>query len=1107
MLIAGLLLSPWWIPGLAGWILGDRGLQWEDLETTGYRKWVIREMRLSRPGLEMRLDRLEIPQPLEWIDTLLASGDHPVIQGGRLRVRLIESERTGGDGPPGPAETAALYGDLAGILGRIPEIRLERLEIGKVAGFEPPAVTGISLQGSRLAARIDGAGSLPALRVGILAGREALRAAAVPAGPGSPDLRLVTAARIRADAVDLSGILYSDGVPLGARARLEGTDWILSSLSLEADGWPVPDRLAGTGTRGATADLRVSGDRTRLSVLEFSLQTGWLTAWLADPFRFDMESRSFDRTAALSIRADLHRQEWMNATGLLHISAMVRDPAGGKPDADFTLNGTDLTFGGFSIEEVRASGTYRIEDRHIESEGRVRIDPGFLEKRAAWLQIEERLQVSFRASGKPDNLAHSGSLDPVKAHVKGLHPLTLAAGWKGRGVDSAGVDLRLESETGATGECTLEWSAAPSGQAPGIRIGRAVISSSGGATARLSAPAGLVLRPGDPVPVDSLSRTRFETDGEPYLEVGLDRGRGHLHIDGRGVQTGLLADWLTGKPPEWLIRNLKLASSRLEPGLSGDFRLELEGEGGPLETFTLKLGGEADPSGVRFSEIEALTGDVSIASGVIGFPVQFHPFGFADGRLLTISGSGRPEGWLKTEITPRLASGFAGLPWLEHLVGTTVDLNIDEALALSATMEAAGLKLQGRAPIEPLYGWKPGRDIPYETVLREASLNLDVENLKLEAFKELVPGYMRPTGFIDGQLNLEPGFRLSGRLLANGFSLRPTLVSKSIDQISLTLDFEGSRMTLAGASARIGDGRVELTGFLDLAELDRPEWSFNLTGQKTPVVRTPDMLLRADLDLRMDSNGPGGAPAVTGSVAFQDSVVLVDIDPLAARTAGGALPAPPFFSVGEAPFSKWNLEVAVRGRDAIRLRSQYLATLMSVNMDLGGTLGNPVLVGGLSAREGRIAFPGTQMRLTRSEIFVTRDNQDQIQLDLTASGRTSSHVVTMQVDGTVRDPHVTFASTPSLPNARILQLLATGSLSNSGGGGNLGLYLGRGLVGPAAGEGLLDRLSVEFGRDVSESGKKTVDIQYDLTESLRLRGTYDRYDTRNLDLEWEVFSE
>ena len=312
-------------------------------------------------------------------------------------------------------------------------------------------------------------------------------------------------------------------------------------------------------------------------------------------------------------------------------------------------------------------------------------------------------------------------------------------------------------------------------------------------------------------------------------------------------------------------------------------------------------------------------------------------------------------------------------------------------------------------------------------------------------------------------------------------------------------------MTISEAGATVGNSRVGLSGFVDLADFHNPAYRVSIKGQRTPLLRTPDLLLHGDIDLVLDSTAPSRPAKLSGNIRLRDSVMLMEIDPMAARTAGQELPKPPFFNITRDPFAEWILDVDISGEDFLRFRSPYAKALVSVQMDLTGTAANPIWVGEVFTTEGTVDFPGLRMAISRSDIFITRERQDTLQLDINAIGQVASYVVSLRVEETIDEPHVEFATTPNLSNTQILHLLATGSTEGSN-FSSVGLYLGRGLFDPGANNSLWDRLSIEIGRDISETSKDTLDLFYDITDRWRLHGQYDKYDAQNLNIEWEAFS-
>jgi translocation and assembly module TamB len=70
-----------------------------------------------------------------------------------------------------------------------------------------------------------------------------------------------------------------------------------------------------------------------------------------------------------------------------------------------------------------------------------------------------------------------------------------------------------------------------------------------------------------------------------------------------------------------------------------------------------------------------------------------------------------------------------------------------------------------------------------------------------------------------------------------------------------------------------------------------------------------------------------------------------------------------------------------------------------------------------------------------------------------------------------------------------------------------GTYLGRGLISDLFGGGsAADRLSISSGENVTESGRETYTIEYELGRHWTAVGEYDKFDDYNLGLKWRIFS-
>lgn len=416
---------------------------------------------------------------------------------------------------------------------------------------------------------------------------------------------------------------------------------------------------------------------------------------------------------------------------------------------------------------------------------------------------------------------------------------------------------------------------------------------------------------------------------------------------------------------------------------------------------------------------------------------------------------------------------------------------------------ASEIRLQAEAELGALW---PMADDFVPNLLASARGELSLANWRGEAWAPFLPGVFRPTGQLSADLQLTQGMQFDGRVTMANFALRPTAALPSIAQIGMELELSGRRAVLRNGAAIVGDQPVRWHGELDFTNWQQPVWDVRLQGQRVQLLRVPEAILRADLDLRLRQTET--APArLTGALTMQSSTVLHDFDFLSGSTATGVAPRPPFFSVQAMPFADWGIDLQIDGTEFLRVRSAYFNALLSATFRLSGTLGDPLLEGIAFANRGEVRFPGATLRFNQAEAFITRERPDTVQIQLSGIAERASYVVSMDVSNTLDDPRVQFTSTPPLPNASIVRLLTTGGLSGNNLGG-IGLYLGQGIVGPSSRESsFLNRLSIDVGREISRSGRNTMELSFELNDRWHIEGHYDRFDAYNLDFVWKVFEQ
>ena len=612
----------------------------------------------------------------------------------------------------------------------------------------------------------------------------------------------------------------------------------------------------------------------------------------------------------------------------------------------------------------------------------------------------------------------------------------------------------------------------------------------------------------------------------------------------RNVTLLRVGRWVKRELPPWVIEAVEISLAELQPQLIGTIGVHMESRVIDESPLRLDFAGRLSREGTNLDQINLDFSGEPLLRGAMAAPVQFQlpiagaPFwtllddGVLEGAL-TGSASGAFSDWL-TRVTgvrlrevavnlnltgslrqpvgvfnlevASLDTGVEKVPTLEKVkVVAKAErdaINVEQfGFFLNQSEVSGSLTLPVTALIDAVSG-----DVSRREAFLAASLGrIELIDWRAENWSDFLPPLVRPSGRFQGTLELKPDLDVNAYLTFEGFALRPTQSLPLVDQVGGEIELTDRMLKIDSASVRVGGSPMAFTGWLDASDLKNPLWEFNAIGQNVPLVRTTDMILRSDLNLKASHESRLEAPLISGDLNLRSSTMLVEFDPLAPNVESGPQAKPPYFSIKEPSIADWRFDLTIEGDSFMRVRSPYFRTQLSANFELGGTFAEPLLIGAVRTVEGELRFPGARMRIENGEAYIEASRPDAVQLNFTGTAQQASYIVTMDVTQTLGDPHIQFQSSPALSNAAIVRLLATGS-TTGGGVGAVGLYLGQGLLGTGGmDEQFSDRLTVDVGEATSRSGRSTVGVRYDLSNDLYLKGEYDVYDAYNLDLIWSIF--
>ncbi len=377
------------------------------------------------------------------------------------------------------------------------------------------------------------------------------------------------------------------------------------------------------------------------------------------------------------------------------------------------------------------------------------------------------------------------------------------------------------------------------------------------------------------------------------------------------------------------------------------------------------------------------------------------------------------------------------------------------------------------------------------------------------------------------------GGKLSGTVTLRGTlaAPKPTIDLQMIDlsvkaRGGTRLDSGKGRVSInaRGASierleARMGAGSVVLHGKITprsgtlWASEDSYDVDVTLVAKDALLFRGGGVKVRGDADLkvagtsnRMTCSGDFG---LTSGKFVKRITLTPDL-----RSTGGIVTERGFvpFHLDENIGSRISFDVMVQTRRPFQVRNNLLTADLNAELRLRGQGTRPRFEGSVTASDGRVRLPGSTLKIDSLLINFEPSDPYMPKLLVRGEGRRVGVRITALVQGVYDRPEVLLSSTPPLPQEDLIVLVTTGSLPESvnsrglrgsamlvGGyaAGEVIAYL-FGSESTEAKEGLIDRLTIESGQEISRNGLETIRAQFELFPNVFLEAERDVFEDYNV---------
>jgi translocation and assembly module TamB len=312
-----------------------------------------------------------------------------------------------------------------------------------------------------------------------------------------------------------------------------------------------------------------------------------------------------------------------------------------------------------------------------------------------------------------------------------------------------------------------------------------------------------------------------------------------------------------------------------------------------------------------------------------------------------------------------------------------------------------------------------GGDVPVRSA---APFNIFANgNVDLSPLQAMTAG-IQASGQIEVNIVAQGTFsqpNMRGNLRLQNVSLSTASMPVDLTRLNGNIRVSGRRLQIVNLNGNVNGGSLAVQGSVDLSK--SPAFELALAASSVDVNYPAGVRARVDGNLQL--NGSPSASALTGRVVidYLGFTQQMDIAALASKfSPGGGLSTPSPFE------SHMKLNVALQSSSMLSLASSQLSVQGSANLDIVGTLADPVILGRTTLSGGEMFFMGKRYDIKSGTIEFANPTVTRPSVDLYAATTVNQYKISLHFLGPVDRMKTTFTSTPALPQADIINLLAFG---------------------------------------------------------------------------------
>ncbi len=249
-----------------------------------------------------------------------------------------------------------------------------------------------------------------------------------------------------------------------------------------------------------------------------------------------------------------------------------------------------------------------------------------------------------------------------------------------------------------------------------------------------------------------------------------------------------------------------------------------------------------------------------------------------------------------------------------------------------------------------------------------------------------------------------------------------------LSNVKSVVRFSADQAQIESFTGRLGGGGITATGGAVLDGFNISQFSMNVRGDKITVPFPRDFRSTVDADLEI--KGTVQTQVIGGVVNLRRAEYTKDIEladlinrrPPESIEQGGESPL-----VRTAQFSGLRVE----GRNALAVKNNLADLIGSVSLQIDGSIKDPIIAGRITVTSGILNFRNDRYDITRAFMDLPARRDADPLINVQAESQIRGYRVIVSLTGPLSQPQAAVSSEPALPQADVVSLITTGTLSSS----------------------------------------------------------------------------